>query len=122
MEFALVAAAAALAATLAGCTAPDCRDETSTSITVHTIKPGAVSVQCWSGCIEGGRELAPPTTDGEWTAELDVDQPTSITLAVRGASGGLLFAERFRLEWSGCPATPSPDVLELLQPEGGSGG
>jgi hypothetical protein len=119
-----VGAACVVAATavfaMSGCAPADC-DAESTSVTVHAAKPGIVAVQCWSGCAAGGRELVAAATDGEWTAELAADRPASVTLAARDASGGLIFAQRFHLDWSGCPAEPSHEVLELLEPEGGTG-
>ena len=105
-----------------GCTAPaECApDAGSRTVTVHVVKPGVGAVQCWSGCAADARELDPAGTADVWTANLAADRPESMTLAARDASGALLFAQRYRLRWSGCPATPSPDEFELLRPEGGS--
>jgi hypothetical protein len=114
----VVAVAAVFA--MNGCAPADC-DAESTSVTVHAVKPGIVAVQCWSGCVAGGRELVAAANNGEWTAELASDRPASVTLAARDASGGLIFAQRFHLDWSGCPAEPSQEVLELFRPEGGTG-
>lgn len=117
---AAVAAVAVLA--LAGCTGtPDCSpSEHSRTIAVHAVKPGVATVQCWSGCEPGGRELEPTGVEGEWKAHLADDEPPSVTLAARDAAGGLLFAERFRLQWAGCPAAPTRTELDLLRPEAGS--
>ena len=105
---------------LSGCFAPSCDAPSSVSIPVHAAKPGTASVQCWSGCAPGARTLE-PVADGEWTAQLD-DHPASVTLAARDESGELRFAQRFNLEWQNCSATPRPVSLELLAPEGGTGG
>jgi hypothetical protein len=105
---------------LTGCTATECApDEASRTVTVRTAKPGIAAVQCWSGCAPDVRDLEPVASD-EWTALLSDDRPESVTLAARDADGGLLFGQRFHVEWSGCPAGPNPDVLELFRPEGGS--
>ena len=117
---AVVAAAALLG--LSGCSGPpDCGpSEHSRAITVRVVKAGVATVQCWSGCEPGGRELEPGAEEGEWTAHLADDEPASVTLAARDAAGGLLYAERFRLQWAGCPVTPTRTELELLRPEAGS--
>ncbi|GAA1809341.1 hypothetical protein GCM10009749_17270 [Agromyces neolithicus] len=107
---------------MSGCTASDCSDEASATVMVRSVTPDVVTVQCWSGCVDGARELTKSSGEDVWAAELATDQPESVTLAARDASGGLRFAQRFHLEWSGCPATPNPDVLELLRPEGGTAG
>ena len=91
------------------------------SIPVHAVKPGIASVQCWSGCAPGARTLE-SVADGEWMAQLDDSRPASVTLAARDESGELRFAQRFHLEWEECSATPRPASLELLAPEGGTGG
>jgi hypothetical protein len=118
---AVAAVAAAVVLVLSGCSGtPDCGpSEHSRAITVRVVKPGVATVQCWSGCEPGGHELEPAGGEGEWTAHLADDQPGSVTLAARGASGDLLYAERFRLQWAGCPATPTRTELELLRPEAG---
>ena len=114
-----IAIAAALALATGGCTAADCApDEASATIAVRAVKSGVSAVQCWSGCAEGVRELE--SGDDGWIVPLGTDRPETVTLAARDADGGLLFGQRFQIEWSGCPATPTRDVLELLQPEGGS--
>jgi hypothetical protein len=110
-----------LALALSGCVAPSCNDPSSVSIPVHAVKPGIASVQCWSGCAADSRTLE-SVADGEWMAQLDDTRPASVTLAARDASGGLRFAQRFHLEWEECSATPRPASLELLAPEGGTGG
>ncbi|HZW42112.1 MAG TPA: hypothetical protein VFE99_07400 [Agromyces sp.] len=111
---------AAIAIALTGCTASECApDEASRTVTVRTAKPGIGAVQCWSGCAPGVRDLESGANE-EWTALLADDRPESVTLAARDADGGLLFGQRFHVEWSGCPAGPDPDVLELFRPEGGS--
>ena len=111
---------ATIAIALTGCTATECApDEASRTVTVRTAKPGIGAVQCWSGCAPDVRELEPAASD-EWTALLADDRPDSVTVAARDADGGLLFGQRFHVEWSGCPAGPNPDVLELFRPEGGS--
>ena len=110
-----------LALALSGCVAPGCDAPSSASIPVHAVKPGIAAVQCWSGCAPDARTLE-PVADGEWMAQLDDSRPTSVTLAARDASGGLRFAQRFTLEWDECSATPRPASLELLAPEGGTGG
>ena len=117
----VVVAAVALLG-LSGCSgAPDCGpSEHSRAITVRVVKPGVATVQCWSGCEPGGRELEPAGGEGEWTAHLADDEPASVTLAARDAGGELLYAERFRLQWAGCPVTPTRTELELLRPEAGS--
>lgn len=113
-----VAAAVVLAAS--GCTATDCAPDAASSIvTVHAVKPGVAAVQCWSGCAPGVRELE-PAGDDEWSVQLADDRPQTVTLAARDAEGGLLFGQRFRLEWSGCPAAPTRTELELFEPEGGT--
>lgn len=115
-----VAMAAALALAMGGCTAAECSpDEASATVTVRAVKPGVEAVHCWSGCADGVRELE-SDADGGWVVPLATDWPDTVTLAARDADGGLLFGQRFQLEWSGCPATPNRTVLELLQPEGGS--
>jgi hypothetical protein len=106
---------------LSGCVAPACDTSSSAPIEVRSVKPGIASVQCWSGCPPDSRTLE-LVADGEWTAQLDDARPASVTLAARDASGELLFAQRFHLEWEECSATPSPNPLELLEPEGGTGG
>ena len=116
--FAVLALTAAFA--LSSCAA-SCDAPSSSSIPVHAAKPGIASVQCWSGCAPDSRTLE-SVADGEWMARLDDARTTSVTLAARDASGGLLFAQRFQLEWEECSATPRPAALELLAPEGGTGG
>ena len=106
---------------LSGCVAPSCDAPSSVSIPVHAVKPGIASVQCWSGCAPDSRTLE-SVADGEWMAQLDDARPTSVTLAARDESGDLRFAQRFHLEWEECSATPRPASLELLAPEGGTGG
>jgi hypothetical protein len=114
----VVGLAAAIA--LSGCSAAECApDEGSRTVTVHAVKPGNAAVQCWSGCAPDVRELESQAS-AEWTALLADDRPETVTLAARDADGGLLFGQRFHVEWSGCPAAPNPDVLELVRPEGGS--
>jgi hypothetical protein len=117
-----VAAAAMIVLVLAGCSGtPDCSpSEHSRAVAVHVVKPGVSAVQCWSGCEPGGRELEPAGGEGEWTAHLAADEPESVTLAARDARGELLYAERFRLQWEGCPAAPTRTEFELLRPEAGS--
>lgn len=110
-----------LALTLSACVAPGCDAPSSVSIPVHVVKPGIASVQCWSGCAADSRTLE-PVADGEWMARLDDARPASVTLAARDESGELRFAQRFTLEWEECSATPRPASLELLAPEGGTGG
>jgi hypothetical protein len=115
-----VTIAAALALALGGCTAAECPpDEASATVTVRAVKPGIAAVQCWSGCADGVRDLE-ADAEGGWVLPLATDRPATVTLAARDSDGGLLFGQRFQLEWSGCPAAPTRDVLELLQPEGGS--
>ncbi len=106
---------------LSGCVAPACDASSPAPLEVRSVKPGIASVQCWSGCAADARTLE-LVADGEWMAQLDDARPASVTLAARDASGGLLFAQRFHLEWAKCSATPSPASLELLEPEGGTGG
>jgi hypothetical protein len=109
-----------VAIALSGCTAAECApDEGSRTVTVHAVKPGIAAVQCWSGCAPDVRELESQAS-AEWTALLADDRPETVTLAARDADGGLLFGQRFHVEWAGCPATASPGVLELFRPEGGS--
>jgi hypothetical protein len=116
----VLACAGALA--LAGC-APtgDCGadDDAAAAVTVHAAKAGVASVQCWSGCAEGVR-LLEPSGDDRWSAPLADDRPASVTLAARADDGTLRFAQRFHLEWAGCPAAPTESELVLLRPEGGS--
>jgi hypothetical protein len=119
----LLAAFAVIGAvTLGACSGPtECGpDASSSTITVRAAKPGVSAVQCWSGCAPEARELEPTGSD-EWTATLAEDRPERLTLAAHGAGGGLLFAERFNVEWSGCPAAPVERELVLLRPEGGTG-
>jgi hypothetical protein len=112
--------AVAIAVVASGCTATDCApDAASSTITVHAVKPGVAAVQCWSGCAPGVRELQ-SAGDDEWRVQLADDRPETVTLAARDAEGGLLFGQRFRLEWSGCPAAPTRTELELFEPEGGT--
>jgi hypothetical protein len=113
----VLAFAGALA--LAGC-APtgDCGPDVATA-TARAAKPGVASVQCWSGCAEGVR-LLEPAGDGRWTVPLADDRPAAVTLAARADDGTLRFAQRFHLEWSGCPAAPAESELVLLRPEGGN--
>ncbi|MCD2443454.1 hypothetical protein LQ757_14325 [Agromyces sp. SYSU K20354] len=87
------AGALALMASLAlcGCSAPACDAPSPTSIAVTSTKSGIASVQCWSGCAPNARELE-PADEGEWMALLGESRPTSVTLAARDESGGLLFA------------------------------
>ena len=54
--------------------------------------------------------------------QIDDARPASVTLAARDESGDLRFAQRFNLAWEECSATPRPALLELLAPEGGTGG
>ncbi|WP_307040445.1 hypothetical protein [Agromyces ramosus] len=119
-----IAIAAALALATGGCTPAECApDEASATVTVHAVKPGVAAVQCWSGCADEVRDLEPGADDdsnGSWIVPLATDRPETVTLAARDAHGSLLFGQRFQVEWSGCPAAPTRDVLELLQPEGGS--
>lgn len=116
-----IAIAGALALATGGCTAADCApDEASATIAVRSVKPGVAAVQCWSGCADGVRDLEPDAdAEGGWIVPLATDRPDTVTLAARDAHGSLLFGQRFQVEWSGCPATPTRTVLELLQPEGG---
>lgn len=120
----LVAAVAiAGAVMLAACSGPpaDCRPDAASSIvTVHVAKPGVTGVQCWSGCAPEARDLE-ATGSGDWTATLADEQPERLTLAALGAGGQLVFAQRFNVEWSGCPAAPLERELVLLRPEGGTG-
>lgn len=115
----LIAVASAGVLALAGC-APtgDCGPDADT-VTARAVKPGVASVQCWSGCAEGVR-LLERAGDGRWTVPLADDRPTAVTLAARADDGTLRFAQRFRLEWSGCPAAPAESELVLLRPEGGN--
>ena len=121
-SIAATAVALAVALLTSGCTArAECApDAESRTVTVHVVKPGVGAVQCWSGCEADAGELDPAGAADVWTAHLAADRPESMTLAARDASGALLFAQRYRLRWSGCPATPSPDEFELFRPEGGS--
>lgn len=115
----LIAIAAAGALALAGCApADDCGPDADT-VTVRAAKPGVASVQCWSGCVEGVR-LLEPSGDDRWTVPLADDRPAAVTLAARAGDGTLRFAQRFHLEWSGCPAAPAESELVLLRPEGGN--
>jgi hypothetical protein len=124
-RFGPVAGGAAIAAlALVGCSGtPDCGpSERSRTVTVHAVKPGVAAVQCWSGCEPGARDLEPAAGAGQrtWSVHLADDEPASVTLAARDPEGDLLYAERFRLEWAGCPAAPTRTELELLRPEAGS--
>jgi hypothetical protein len=118
----VLACAGALA--LTGC-APtgDCgADEAApadAAVTVRAAKAGVASVQCWSGCAEGVR-LLEASGDDRWAVPLADDRPAAVTLAARADDGTLRFAQRFHLEWSGCPAAPTESELVLLRPEGGS--
>jgi hypothetical protein len=117
----VIACAGALA--LAGC-APtgDCGPADAAAdaaVTVRAAKAGVASVQCWSGCAEGVR-LLEPSGDDRWMVPLADDLPAAVTLAARADDGTLRFAQRFHLEWSGCPAAPTESQLVLLRPEGGS--
>jgi hypothetical protein len=104
---------------LAGCApAGDCAPDGAT-VTVRAEKPGVASVQCWSGCAEAVR-LLEPSGDDRWTVPLADDRPAAVTLAARADDGTLRFAQRFHLEWSGCPAAPAESELVLLRPEGGN--
>ncbi|WP_353826645.1 hypothetical protein [Agromyces sp. SYSU T0242] len=114
-----VATAAALA--LAGC-APDgdCTpDESARTLTVRAAKPGTAEVQCWSGCADGTR-LLEHADDAHWTVPLADGRPDTVTLAARADDGSLRFAQRFHLDWTGCPAAPRESELVLFRPEGGS--
>ncbi|MEI5584853.1 MULTISPECIES: hypothetical protein [unclassified Agromyces] len=103
---------------LAGCApASDCAPDGPTA-TVRAAKPGVASVQCWSGCADGVR-LLERSGDDRWTVPLAGDRPAAVTLAARADDGTLRFAQRFRLEWAGCPAVPAEAELVLLRPEGG---
>jgi hypothetical protein len=101
-------------------TPDDCPpDAASATVTARAAKPGVAAVQCWSGCAEGVR-LLEASDAGTWSVPLATDRPDTVTLAARAGDGSLRFAQRFRLEWSGCPAAPSQTELVLLRPEGGS--
>jgi hypothetical protein len=106
---------------LAGCNGPaDCSsDASSRTVTVRAAKPGVSAVQCWSGCAPDSRDLD-ATRSGGWTATLADDQPSRVTLAAVDPDGGVLFAQRFKVEWAGCPATPTKRELVLFRPEGGT--
>ena len=123
MRHPMVAAFAILSVlTLGACSSPtECSpDASSSTVMVRAAKPGVPAVQCWSGCAPESRELE-ATGSGEWTATLDDAQPDRVTLAAVSADGGVLFAERFNVEWAGCPAAPTERELVLLRPEGGTG-
>ncbi|MGR2752885.1 hypothetical protein [Agromyces arachidis] len=104
---------------LSGCAADaDCTPEPAVVVEVRAAKPGTASVQCWSGCADGVRLLERTGADG-WTVPLAAGRPQTVTLAARAEDGSLRFAQRFRLEWAGCPAAPVDRELVLLRPEGG---
>ena len=106
---------------LGACSGPtDCGpDASSRTVTVTAAKPGVTGVECWSGCAPGSRDLE-ATESGDWTATLADDQPDRVTLAAVDADG-VIFAQRFNVEWAGCPAAPTERELVLLRPEGGTG-
>jgi formylmethanofuran dehydrogenase subunit E len=98
----------------------DCSpNESSSTVTVTAAKPGVTGVECWSGCAPGQRDLE-ASGSGEWTATLAEGEPDRVTLAARG-DDGVNFAQRFNVEWAGCPAAPTERELVLLRPEGGTG-
>ncbi len=122
MRHPMLAAFAILGAlALCACTGQtDCgADAASSTVTVTAAKPGVTGVECWSGCAPGQRDLD-ATGSGAWTATLAEGEPDRLTLAARGADG-VIFAQRFNVEWAGCPAAPTERELVLLRPEGGTG-